>query len=82
MAQYWFKCKSCGWGFGFPMNLQGWCALIIFLGLIVLSFYSNNMFEASHTVKDVIRNMLDVIVLSCVFVYVVQDKVEGGVKWR
>ena len=82
MAQYWFKGRSCGWGIGVPMNLQGWCALIILVVLVVLSFYSNNLFEANHTAKNIIRNMLDIIVLSCVFVYVVQDKVEGGVKWR
>ena len=82
MAQYWFKGKGCGWGLGMPMNLRGWCALIIFLALIVLSLYSNNMFEAGHTLKDIIRNILDITVLSCVFVYVVQDKVEDGVKWR
>ena len=67
MAQYWFKGKSCGWGVGLPISSQGWCALIILVVLVVLSFYSNNMLEANLTVKDIIRNILDITVLSCLF---------------
>jgi hypothetical protein len=36
---YWFPAKKYGWGWGFPSVWQGWLALLLYLGAILLSGY-------------------------------------------
>ena len=35
MKNYWFRAKRYGWGWGLPLNWQGWIVLITYIGLIV-----------------------------------------------
>lgn len=34
--EYWFPAKRYGWGWGFPRRWEGWVAIAIFLGLLVV----------------------------------------------
>jgi len=36
---YWFPAKRYGWGWGMPLVWQGWVTLILYLGLVALSFF-------------------------------------------
>ena len=44
---YWFRAKRYGWGWGLPLNWQGWVIFIAYVGLIVAGSYiyppENNM---------------------------------------
>jgi len=85
---YWFIPKVFGWGF-MPVTWQGWLALTILLGLILLSAYVNGLFIkrdkndfAFLYSKDMIRFILDTIILVTVFTLSIASKVDGGLAWR
>lgn len=37
--RYWFPAKRYGWGWGLPIAWQGWLALAVLLGLIVVDAF-------------------------------------------
>lgn len=37
--KYWFRAKRYGWGWGLPTAWQGWVALAVHLGLVLLGLY-------------------------------------------
>ncbi len=36
---YWFLAKKYGWGWGLPVNWQGWIVFIVYLSLVILNIY-------------------------------------------
>ena len=85
---YWFSPKLIGWGF-MPITVEGWIATIIFLALILLSAYSNDLFVkrdkkdfAFLRSKQMARFVLDLVLLIALFTLLFADKVEGGLQWR
>ncbi len=82
MAQYWFKPKQYGWGFDWPIAWQGWVALACLIILILISALVDGIFVTETAPKGILRFVLDIVTLSCLFCLVFQDRVEGGLKWR
>ncbi|MCX5708981.1 MAG: hypothetical protein NTY14_08475 [Candidatus Omnitrophica bacterium] len=85
MAQYWFKPKCCGWGIGWPVSWQGWISLLFLFIFVGLAAFVDGIFERTAKavmIKENFRFLLDVIILASLFCVVVQDKIEGGLKWR
>jgi hypothetical protein len=82
MSKYWFKARSYGWGIGLPICWQGWLSLAFLIFLILLVAYVSGVFEKIGYLKAYLRFSLGVMVLSLLFVFLFQDKVEGGIKWR
>jgi hypothetical protein len=39
MPRYWFPAKRYGWGWGPPTTWEGWAALAVFVGLIVVGAF-------------------------------------------
>lgn len=81
MKKYWFKSKMLGYGF-VPFTWEGWVTTLVLLILILLSAYTNNIWEESNTEKEEFRFILDVVILGCLFTALYKDKVEGGLRWR
>jgi len=86
MSRYWFKAKTYGYG-TYPISWQGWVATLLLCLLIGVSFYVNFLGDAVYLhsitfLKNWLRYFLDVIMLSTLFLILVKDKVEGGLKWR
>ena len=84
MSKYWFKAKKYGWGTSWPIAWQGWVSILCLIVLILVFAYVDNLFgkETHTTPKDFLRFFLDVLILSILFCLTLNDKVEGGLKWR
>jgi len=35
-TRYWFRAKRYGWGWGLPLNWQGWAVLVVFVLLLAV----------------------------------------------
>jgi len=82
MSKYWFKPKKYGWGIGFPTAWQGWLAILCLVILILISAYINNIYIYSLVLKDVLRFVLDTIILSILFIVLFKEKTDGEIRWR
>ncbi len=80
--KYWFKSKTYGFGMT-PTSLEGWLATFVLLGLILASAYANGFFDTiTIPTEQVIRYLLDVTILSTLFVLLFQKQTRGELKWR
>ncbi|MBF0485154.1 MAG: hypothetical protein HQL16_01440 [Candidatus Omnitrophica bacterium] len=85
MEKYWFKPKSCGWGIGLPITWQGWLAILVLLFLTGVCAFMDGILTPRRTMLPldaVVTFSIQILVLSILFCYVFQSKVEGGLKWR
>ncbi len=83
MSQYWFKPKKYGYG-GHPVTWQGWAATFCLSLLIFVVIYADLPIgeERLPNLKEWVRYFLDFNLLIVLFLVVIKDKVEGGLKWR
>ena len=81
MKKFWFRPKRLGYGFA-PISWEGWLATLTLIILLLLSAYTNGIWEEEVSSKDEIRLLLDVIILACLFTVLYKDKVDGGLRWR
>ncbi|MFC1703997.1 hypothetical protein ACFL1E_04340 [Candidatus Omnitrophota bacterium] len=81
MAGYWFKPKRYGWGL-YPISWQGWLSTACLIGLILVSLYSNGFTTHTATLKDLLSFILDVIILSVLFIVLFREKTDGQLRWR
>ena len=78
MNKYWFKAKRTGWGISYPTSKEGWLVFIILIVFITLEVY----FTDTGSLKGIMSLVLELIVTVGIFLFVVKDKVKGGLKWR
>jgi hypothetical protein len=78
MSKYWFKAKRTGWGISYPISREGWLVFIVLIVCIILEVY----FTDTGSVKGIISLVLEIAVTVGIFLFVVKDKVKGGLKWR
>lgn len=79
----WFVPKSYGWGLA-PICWQGWVVTLFYIGLMVLYIgYAYDLFQNVDqiTVGDVPKMIFDLLVSGVVFVYMMEGKTEGKVRW-
>ena len=78
----WFKPKRYGCGF-YPVSVAGWLMTCVFLALTLSSAYINNLFENQMFYhQDGIRFLLDVVLLTGLFTYIGEKKMDEELKWR
>ncbi len=78
----WFIPRSYGWGFE-PTTWQGWLTVVIFIGLIFISLYINNIFDKNTiTIKNIIAVFFDYAILITALIYFCLSKTEGKVQWN
>ncbi len=83
MSQYWFKPKKYGYG-GYPVTWQGWVATFCLCFLIFVVIYVDLPIGAERPpdLKELARYFLDFNLIIILFLGIIKDKVEGGLKWR
>jgi hypothetical protein len=83
MSQFWFKPKKYGYGV-YPATWQGWVALFCLCLLILVVMYVDLPIGEGiiPTLKEWLRYLLDLFILTALFLLIFKDKVEGGLKWR
>jgi len=81
MKKYWFKPKSYGYGF-FPISWEGWVSVLVLIGLLFISAYVNNFFTSEAGLKNGLRYLLDILIISGVFTALFKDKTDGDLQWR
>ncbi len=79
--KYWFKQKTYGYGW-VPVRWQGWLMTLLFVGMIILSAYTNNFFSDEPTFEQVARYFFDIIILTALFMLIFKGKAKGKMKWR
>lgn len=84
MPDYWFKQRRFGMGYE-PCCWQGGVAILVLVGLIILSAYLNGFFTTPDdeiTDAQGIRFVVSVFVIIFLFFWRLQDKVQGKLKFR
>lgn len=81
MTRYWFKPKRFGYGFH-PISKEGWFATLVFISILLLSVYVNDISDPSVSIKQGIRFLLDLIIISTVASILFAKKTEGTLKWH
>lgn len=82
--KHWFVPKLYGWGF-VPVSIQGWLLTLVFIAIVLASFYSHGLFEAETapmTPEAVAGMLVDFVIQICVFSLIAIQKTEGKVKWN
>lgn len=80
--RYWFRPKQFGWGF-VPITWEGWGMTGILVVLILLSAFSNNFFSHEEpAINEVIRYVLDIVILTSIFSLIAKEKTKGKLKMR
>ena len=84
MNKYWFKSKKYGWGISWPIAWQGWVATVLLSILMSIALFIDLPYYRTPRLilKAELRLFLDCITLSILFLLLLHDKVEGGLKWR
>lgn len=89
MKAYWFDEKWIGLGFGRPLTVEGWVALIGLLIVVGMSAYVNDIFIKRDKrdwcalfSKPMIRFVLDTIIIVTIFSILFADRVKGGLVWH
>lgn len=80
-TKYWFKPKRYGYGF-YPISVEGWTSILIFLGLISLAGYIDGIYSETMQLKYGLRFFLDMFILITIHFSISKDKVQGEIKWR
>ncbi|AHB40297.1 MAG: hypothetical protein ACD_25C00120G0007 [uncultured bacterium] len=81
MKKYWFRPRRLGYGFA-PISWEGWLATLVLIILLLLSAYTNGIWEEGVSSKGGIRFLLDVVIFTCLFTALYKDKVDGSLRWR
>ncbi len=82
MQKYWFKPKRYGYGF-VPVTTCGWLATLALLAILLFAGYTNGLFAPEEvSIRDGLRYMLDIFMITALFTILCKDKVEGGLAWR
>ena len=76
--KYWFKPKRIGWGIAYPISWEGWLMLILLVILVYRISGLNNL----NSTNGLILFLGEVIIILCLFMYIVRNKVKDGLKWR
>ena len=79
--EYWFEPKSYGYGLT-PISWEGWAATGVFV-IILLSFaYLNNFFQ-TNSMKPTgpLLFVIEVFILSVLFMNVMRSRTKGKIKW-
>lgn len=80
MTKYWFKPKTYGYGLT-PISWEGWVVTLIFVGILVLAAYANQMFLYPRP-EEVAGFVLDVTVFTTLFTLLCKGKMNGKLGWR
>lgn len=81
--KHWFVPKSYGWGLA-PICWQGWVVTLVYIGLLLLYvWYGYDVFSNPEaiTAGDVIKMIFDIFISGVIFVYMMEGKTEGKVRW-
>ena len=83
--KYWFVPKNYGWGL-MPISWQGWVAVLVYIGLVLLYLVYGYGFDLSTKVQsiapsDIVKMVFDICVSAMLFIYVMEDKTDGKVRW-
>ncbi len=81
MNKYWFKPKRYGYGF-YPISWEGYLSILFFLGLIIISAYTNKLFTPILGIKDTISFLFDILIISLLFILFSKNKTKGVLRWR
>lgn len=79
--KYWFRPKRYGWGFT-PISWEGWLATLIFVALIYASVYVNEIYKETVNMEQIIRFLVDILIISTLFTCFAKDKTDGELKWH
>lgn len=79
--KYWFQPKTYGYGL-FPISWEGWVMTLIFVGLIMVSAYTNNIFTDVPSSQNVWRFLFDLFILSCLLLIFAKDRTDGEIRWN
>lgn len=80
-VKYWFRPKSYGYGL-VPISWEGWLATLIFILILLVSVYINDIYSETFSLNQILRFILDLIIISTLFMVVFKDKIEGELKWN
>jgi hypothetical protein len=80
MTKYWFKPKSYGYGM-MPISWEGWLVTLIFVGILALSAYSNQMFLYPRP-EEIASFLIDTGILTALFLILFKDKTNGKIRWN
>ncbi len=81
MTKYWFKPKSYGYGM-MPISWEGWLVTLIFVGILYLSAYANNVVPYYPNKQELVAFIVDIILLTWLFLVIFKDKTNGKIKWN
>ena len=90
MNKYWFRPKKYGYGME-PCSWEGWVAILVFTGLILLNGYLNGLFSTPNeqltggdiiSLNDIVRFVVILIVLVVLFIKFSAGKCKGKLKWN
>jgi len=81
MKKHWFTPKRFGWGV-MPISIEGWLLTIALIGLVWLAAYVNNIYTEMVTPQDIIRFVIDAIMLVGLFMVVAERKCNEPITWR
>jgi hypothetical protein len=76
--KFWFEPKKIGWGISYPISWEGWILLLILILVCLYLVMLNNL----STTNGLIWFLGEVVIVLCIFMYFVKNKVRGGLKWR
>jgi len=79
--KYWFKSKRFGWGY-VPISWEGWLSVAIFMVLIYLSGYLNNVYQEPINNKDLLSFLFDTFIIILVTLPFYQKKSKDKARWR
>lgn len=90
LKEYWFDERILGIGFGMPLTIEGWLALIGLFVMLGLSMYVNEVLTISKKKNDLKvlkdrrfwRFLMDIIIIVSVFTALFHDRVKGGLVWN
>jgi hypothetical protein len=87
--EFWFDERILGIGFGWPLTIEGWFALIGLFTTLFISAYINDLFVKRDRndwkvlySKKMLRFLLDLIIILSVFTALFHDRIKGGLVWN
>jgi general stress protein CsbA len=81
MTQYWYKPKKYGYG-AQPITWQGWVAILLLVMLLLAVNYADFPNRHAISLRNWLRFGIDFIEITALFLILIKDKVEGGLRWR
>lgn len=74
----WFRTRRYGYGAGLPIRWQGWALLVFYL----LALAGIGMLSEAHNAPARITAFALFLVITVLFIIVLQRRTEGEWKWR